>query len=119
MICRCSPTQKADVIRAIVKETGCTSLAIGDGGNDVAMITEAHMGIGIFGKEGMQAALSSDISITEFSHLKVLLFWHGRNSYKRTAALAQFVIHRGMLITVVQMCFSLAFFNSPVMLYNG
>jgi len=56
------------------------SLSIGDGGNDVAMITEAHVGIGIFGKEGMQAALSSDFSITEFKHLKKLLFWHGRNS---------------------------------------
>lgn len=80
MICRCSPTQKAKVVKMMIEETNCSSLAIGDGGNDVAMITEAHIGIGIFGKEGKQAALSSDISITEFKHLKRLLFWHGRNS---------------------------------------
>lgn len=29
-----------------------TSLAIGDGANDVNMITEAHVGIGIRGVEG-------------------------------------------------------------------
>lgn len=31
------------------------TLAIGDGANDVSMILEANIGIGIFGKEGMQA----------------------------------------------------------------
>jgi len=60
------------------KDNKITSLAIGDGGNDVAMIQESHVGIGLFGKEGKQAALSSDFSITEFKHLKNLLFWHGR-----------------------------------------
>lgn len=29
-----------------------TSLAIGDGANDVAMITAANVGVGIIGKEG-------------------------------------------------------------------
>ena len=29
--------------------------AIGDGANDVSMIQEAHVGIGIMGKEGRQA----------------------------------------------------------------
>ncbi len=32
------------------------TLAIGDGANDVSMILEAHVGIGIIGKEGRQAA---------------------------------------------------------------
>lgn len=54
---------------------------MGDGGNDVAMIQEADVGLGIFGKEGMQAALASDFSIREFSHLKDLILWHGRLSY--------------------------------------
>ena len=31
------------------------TLAIGDGANDVTMIQEAHIGIGISGNEGMQA----------------------------------------------------------------
>jgi len=119
LICRCAPTQKAEVVKFMQVETGSVCLSVGDGGNDVAMITSADIGIGIFGKEGQQAALSSDISITEFQHLKRLLFWHGRNSYMRTANLSQFIVHRGFLITVVQMCFSLAFYNSPVNLYNS
>lgn len=39
---------------------------IGDGGNDVGMIQTSSVGIGIEGKEGMQAALSSDFSVLEF-----------------------------------------------------
>lgn len=119
MVCRCSPTQKAQIVRIMKNETNSLTLSIGDGGNDVAMIQESHVGIGIFGKEGKQAALSSDFSITEFKHLKNLLFWHGRQGQNRTSALAQFIIHRGMLVTVVQLCFSLAFYNAPISIYNG
>jgi len=43
-----------------VKEgTGKTTLAIGDGANDVGMIQEADIGIGISGVEGMQVSSSS------------------------------------------------------------
>jgi phospholipid-translocating ATPase len=59
------------------------------------MIQAANVGVGIVGKEGKQASLAADFSITQFSHLSKLLLWHGRNSYKRSAKLAQFVIHRG------------------------
>jgi len=110
MICRCSPTQKANVVRTLKNETKSICLSIGDGGNDVAMIQESDVGIGIFGKEGKQAALSSDFSITEFHHLKRLLFWHGRLGYKRSCALAQFIVHRGVLLTIIQMIFSISFF---------
>lgn len=93
--CRCSPTQKADVARLIREHTGKRVCCIGDGGNDVSMIQAANVGVGIVGKEGKQASLAADFSITQFSHLSKLLLWHGRNSYKRSAKLAQFVIHRG------------------------
>jgi len=119
LICRCSPTQKALVVRTVKQSTKVISLSIGDGGNDVAMIQESDVGIGIFGKEGRQAALSSDFSINEFQHLKKLLFWHGRLSYKRTCSLAQFILHRGLLITIVQMCFSLSFYGIPVSVFDG
>lgn len=66
LICRCSPTQKSQVVRTMKHETKKICLGIGDGGNDVAMIQESDVGIGIFGKEGKQAALSSDFSVTEF-----------------------------------------------------
>ena len=63
-VCRCSPTQKADLVRLLKKFSGGKRIAaVGDGGNDVGMILEADVGIGIVGKEGMQAALASDFSI--------------------------------------------------------
>ena len=60
------------------------------------------MGIGIVGKEGKQASLAADFSLTKFSHVGPLLMVHSRNSYKRSASLSQFVIYRGLIITVMQ-----------------
>jgi phospholipid-translocating ATPase len=87
------------------KYTTARTCAIGDGGNDVGMILEAHLGVGIVGKEGKQASLAADFSILEFQVLKLLLLWHGRLSYKRSAVLAQFVIHRGLIISIIQVYF--------------
>jgi phospholipid-translocating ATPase len=104
--CRCSPTQKADVARLIRQYTKKRVACIGDGGNDVSMIQAADVGLGIVGKEGKQASLAADFSINQFSYLTKLLVWHGRNSYKRSAKLAQFVIHRGLIISIIQAVFS-------------
>ncbi|EQL01675.1 P-type ATPase-like protein [Ophiocordyceps sinensis CO18] len=96
--CRCSPTQKAEVAKLIKEYTKKRVCCIGDGGNDVSMIQAADVGVGIVGKEGRQASLAADFSIEHFYHLVKLLVWHGRNSYKRSAKLAQFVIHRGLIV---------------------
>ncbi|KDE04200.1 phospholipid-translocating ATPase [Microbotryum lychnidis-dioicae p1A1 Lamole] len=117
--CRCSPTQKADVARLIRAYTKKRVCCIGDGGNDVSMIQAADVGVGIVGKEGRQASLAADFSINQFSYLTKLLVWHGRNSYKRSAKLAQFVIHRGLIISVVQAVFSSVFYFSPIAIYQG
>jgi phospholipid-translocating ATPase len=57
--------------------------------------------------------------VTQFSHLTKLLLWHGRNSYRRSAKLAQFVIHRGLIISVMQAVFSSIFYFAPIALYQG
>ena len=44
-------------------------MAVGDGANDVNMITAANIGIGIKGVEGNQAARASDYSVGEFKVL--------------------------------------------------
>ncbi|KAJ3516332.1 hypothetical protein NLJ89_g1185 [Agrocybe chaxingu] len=117
--CRCSPTQKADVARLIRSFTKKRVCCIGDGGNDVSMIQAADVGVGIVGKEGKQASLAADFSVTQFSFLTKLLLWHGRNSYRRSAKLAQFVIHRGLIISVMQAVFSAIFYFAPIALYQG
>uniref|UniRef100_H2Y5D7 Phospholipid-transporting ATPase n=1 Tax=Ciona savignyi TaxID=51511 RepID=H2Y5D7_CIOSA len=91
----------------------------GDGGNDVSMIQAADCGLGIVGKEGKQASLAADFSVTQFCHIGPLLMVHGRNSYKRSASLSQFIIHRGLIISVMQAVFSSIFYFSSVPLYQG
>jgi phospholipid-translocating ATPase len=74
--CRCSPTQKAEIAKLIKHISGKRVCCIGDGGNDVSMIQIADVGVGIVGKEGKQASLAADFSITQFSHLTKLLGKH-------------------------------------------
>ncbi|OCL04095.1 phospholipid-translocating P-type ATPase-like protein [Glonium stellatum] len=116
--CRCSPTQKADIAKLIREYTKKRICCIGDGGNDVSMIQAADVGVGIVGKEGRQASLAADFSIEQFCYLTKLLVWHGRNSYKRSAKLAQFVIHRGLIISICQTVFSIASDFEPIALYR-
>ncbi|XP_028727849.1 probable phospholipid-transporting ATPase IIB isoform X2 [Peromyscus leucopus] len=117
--CRCSPTQKAHIVTLLRQHTRKRTCAIGDGGNDVSMIQAADCGIGIEGKEGKQASLAADFSITQFRHIGRLLMVHGRNSYKRSAALGQFVMHRGLIISTMQAVFSSVFYFASVPLYQG
>lgn len=91
--CRASPAQKALLVRTVrsslkslrgSKRRGLT-LAIGDGANDLAMIQASHVGVGLSGKEGLQAARVADYSIAQFRFLQRLLLVHGRWNYVRTA----------------------------------
>jgi phospholipid-translocating ATPase len=117
--CRCSPTQKALVTEGIKQYTQKKTCAVGDGGNDVGMIQAADVGIGIEGKEGKQAALAADFSILKFRYLARLFLWHGRLSYKRSSVLSQFVIHRGLTISVIQFLFSCIFYSLSIPIYGG
>ena len=117
--CRCSPTQKRKIVKTIKNYTTARTAAVGDGGNDVAMIQEADVGIGIVGKEGLQASLAADYSIKEFKSLSVLLLWWGRISYKNTSTMANFIIHRGLIISLNQFIFSYIFYYNPVPMYSG
>jgi len=119
VVCRCSPTQKAQVVYLLRRYAKGRICAIGDGGNDVSMIQAAHVGVGIQGKEGVQASLAADFSITQFSHVARLILVHGRNSYKRSASLSQFVMHRGLIISIIQAIFSAVFYYAAISIYQG
>jgi phospholipid-translocating ATPase len=81
------------------------TLAIGDGGNDIAMIQEAHVGVGISGKEGLQAARVADYSIAQFRFLQRLLFVHGHWNYVRTAKYILFTFWKEMMFYSVQVLY--------------
>jgi len=94
--CRVSPLQKAQMVR-LVREgvTPCpVTLGIGDGANDVPMIQEAQVGVGIAGREGRQAVNNSDFAIGQFSYLQRLLLVHGRWNYRRASKFTIFTFWR-------------------------
>ena len=85
LCCRVSPAQKAAVVQLVKNGLDVMALSIGDGANDVAMIQEADVGVGIAGEEGRQAVMSSDYAIGQFRFLQRLVLVHGRWSYRRLA----------------------------------
>ncbi|EXJ78856.1 phospholipid-translocating ATPase [Capronia coronata CBS 617.96] len=101
--CRASPSQKASLVKTIrTKVKGSVTLAVGDGANDIAMIQEAHVGIGIAGKEGLQAARTSDYSVAQFRFLLKLLLVHGRWNYVRICKYILGTFWKEMLFYLVQ-----------------
>lgn len=105
--CRVVPAQKADLVRLIRSSTPePMTLAIGDGANDVAMIQEAHVGVGIIGNEGMQAVRASDYAIAQYRFLARLLLVHGRWSYLRISQLILYSFYKNMTFVLI-----LFFFN--------
>uniref|UniRef100_A0A5B6ZKJ8 Phospholipid-transporting ATPase n=1 Tax=Davidia involucrata TaxID=16924 RepID=A0A5B6ZKJ8_DAVIN len=94
--CRSSPKQKALVTRLVKDGTGKTTLAIGDGANDVGMLQEADIGIGISGVEGMQAVMSSDIAIAQFRFLERLLLVHGHWCYRRISSMICYFFYKNV-----------------------
>ncbi|KAL1882068.1 hypothetical protein VTK73DRAFT_2477 [Phialemonium thermophilum] len=85
LCCRVSPAQKAAVVSLVKNSLDVMTLSVGDGANDVAMIQEADVGVGIAGEEGRQAVMSSDYAIGQFRFLQRLILVHGRWSYRRLA----------------------------------
>jgi len=120
IICnRVTPIQKAKVVRLVRDNIDTVTLAIGDGANDVSMIQEAHVGVGIFGNEGTQAARSADFAIRMFCHLKRLMFVHGRYSLIRNAGLIQYSFYKNIAVFACQFWYSFYSCWSTQTLFNA
>ncbi|KAL5963955.1 Phospholipid-transporting ATPase IA [Taenia solium] len=125
--CRVSPWQKAEVVRLARTFTNDITLAIGDGANDVGMIQyspycglrrkltkkyvacsrAAHIGVGIYGVEGRQAACSSDYAIAQFRFLNKLLLVHGAWSFNRITKVILYSFYKNICLYVIQFWFSM------------
>ncbi|EOX99485.1 Aminophospholipid ATPase isoform 4, partial [Theobroma cacao] len=116
--CRVTPSQKAQLVE-LLKSCDYRTLAIGDGGNDVRMIQQADIGVGISGREGLQAARAADYSIGKFRFLKRLILVHGRYSYNRTAFLSQYSFYKSLVICFIQIFFSFISGVSGTSLFNS
>ncbi|XP_067641161.1 phospholipid-transporting ATPase IF isoform X2 [Eurosta solidaginis] len=106
LCCRLSPLQKSEVVSLIrtSKEAYITA-AVGDGANDVSMIQEAHVGLGIMGKEGRQAARCADFSFAKFSLLKRLILVHGHYHTTRLNLLVQYFFYKNVYFMGIMFLF--------------
>lgn len=111
--CRVSPKQKSDIVENYMSSQKGICVAIGDGANDVPMIMQAHIGIGIRGLEGTQAVRIADFAINQFSHLQKLLLVHGRWGYKRVSYMICYYFYKNILLALCEIYFH--FFNG----YSG
>lgn len=113
--CRVSPLQKSEVVKLVKNHFDFkpVTMSIGDGANDVPMIQEAHVGVGLCGKEGLQAVNSSDYAIARFRYLLPLLFLHGRWNYRRITLVILYSFYKNFLLVIP------LFYYSFINLYSG
>lgn len=132
--CRFTPQQKALIVALVKQYRNVVTLAIGDGANDVNMIKSgwqaagpgrcaahwgwprltrrpcvpaaADIGVGLAGKEGMQAVLSSDYVLAQFCFLRRLLLVHGRWSYMRICKFLRYFVYKTLASMMVQIWYA-------------
>ena len=114
VICaRVSPYQKGEIVSLCRNNRAVKTLAIGDGANDVPMIQRAHVGVGIFGKEGLQAVNNSDFAIGQFRFLKTLMLVHGRWCCRRISIMIYYMFYKNVAVLFPQ------FFHGMAMHFSG
>ncbi|KAK8388975.1 hypothetical protein O3P69_020739 [Scylla paramamosain] len=106
--CRMSPHQKAETVKLVKNSKDSPRCAaVGDGANDVSMIQEAHLGIGVMGREGRQAVRCSDVGLAKFKFLQKVLFVHGHWNYVRMANFVNSSFYKNIA------------FNTPMVFYSA
>lgn len=117
---RASPDHKGQLARSLrLHFSNRCVLAIGDGANDVSMIREANVGIGIFGKEGLQASKSADFAICQFKHLQRLLLVHGAWSYHRLSKSILFLFYKNLVHNLAHFFYSFDSNHSGVSFFES
>lgn len=104
--CRVSPLQKALVVKLVKRHLKSILLAIGDGANDVSMIQAAHVGVGISGVEGLQAARAADVAIGQFRYLRKVLLVHGSWNYHRISRVILYSFYKNIALYMTQFWYS-------------
>lgn len=107
VVCRATPLQKARAVATVQRRMGKICLAVGDGANDVSMLQQAHVGVGVLGHEGTQAARASDYMISQFQHLARLTAVHGRYSYVRVVTLINYSFYKNLAFTIMPLWFAI------------
>lgn len=120
LCCRLSPLQKCKVVHLVKTcPTQPITAAIGDGANDVSMIQEAHVGLGIVGKEGRQAARCADYAFANFSMLKRIILLHGHYFSQRLALLVHYFFYKNVVFMGCQLFFQMHSLFSTQSVYDS
>lgn len=120
LCCRLSPLQKSEVVALLrTSSEDYTTAAVGDGANDVSMIQEAHVGLGIMGKEGRQAARCADFSFAKFSMLKRLILVHGHYHTTRLSLLVLYFFYKNIIFMGVIFLFQFYTLFSTQSVYDS
>jgi len=124
--CRVSPSQKKELVQFLTDQKGTVVLAVGDGANDMPMIRAAHVGVGLIGQEGEQAAAAADYAISQFRYLSPLIIKHGQSNYTRTSNLICYIFYKNLLMSLGMYWFNLnngftgqsIFTDGAIQMYN-
>jgi magnesium-transporting ATPase (P-type) len=118
IFCRVSPFQKASIVALLKRQKNARTLAIGDGANDVGMLQEADVGVGVKGREGAQAASASDFAVPRFRHLIPLLAIHGHWICHRLTHVSMFMLYKNFVMIAVYLWSSFETMSSPADFYD-
>ena len=94
------------------------TLAIGDGANDLGMIYEAHVGVGIAYEPDHQVTRACDFNIGQFKHLNPLLFIFGRECYRKNSNVVLFTLYKNMIVALPAFWFGMNNFYTPNPYYD-
>lgn len=116
---RVSPFMKAKIVNLVRTTEKAVTLAVGDGANDVGMIQESNVGVGIFGREGTQAAQMADFAIPKFRHLQKLIGVHSHWALHRLSNVTMMMLYKNFVfecVLILCFCNNLA---SPSSFFDG
>lgn len=95
------PDQKGEIVKKI-QNNNSNVLAIGDGFNDIPMLKEASIGVGLKGEEGTAASNTADVSATSFNCL-IPLVYISRQAYLGFTYLTFNAIMKNIYLMGIQM----------------
>lgn len=118
VVYRATPSEKGKMA-SYLTQLNKNILSIGDGNNDVSMLRNSNIGVGIMGREGTQASLSADFAIPKFKFLKDLILIYGRFSFLRYTKLALNSYYKSIVFIFTQFLYNLYSGASGKPLYNS